>query len=210
VLTSEAFDFVAPRLPENVRYVGPRLLDPVWSEGWAPPPGDAPLVLVGLSSTFQDQLPLLRRVTEALGRIDVRGVVTTGPAIDPADVPAPPNVTVVRSAPHREVLRHAAAVVTHAGHGTTMKALAAGVPVVAVPMGRDQLEVAVRLVARGAGVRVSPRAGAAKLAAAVQRVLDRPEHRHAAQRLAAAIGEESAHDRAADELEALARTAVPA
>jgi hypothetical protein len=31
------------------------------------------------------------------------------------------DVTIVERAPHREVLRHAAAVVTHAGHGTVIK-----------------------------------------------------------------------------------------
>jgi UDP:flavonoid glycosyltransferase YjiC (YdhE family) len=41
--------------------------------------------------------------------------------------------------------------------GVTQKALAAGVPVVAVPFGRDQLEVARRVDVAGAGVRL-PRA----------------------------------------------------
>ena len=31
VLTSPSFDFAAPRLPENVRYVGPQLQDPDWA-----------------------------------------------------------------------------------------------------------------------------------------------------------------------------------
>jgi UDP:flavonoid glycosyltransferase YjiC (YdhE family) len=72
-------------------------------------------------------------------------------------VPAPENVDVVRAAPHREVLREAQLVVTHCGHGTTVKALAAGVPIVGLPMGRDQLDVAARLVHAGAGVRLDHR-----------------------------------------------------
>jgi MGT family glycosyltransferase len=139
VLTSPSFDFSSPHIPANVHFVGPQLDDPAWAEGaeWRPP-GDAPLVLVAMSSVFQHQTDLLRRVAEALGELPVRGVLTTGRAVDPAEVPAPANVRVVRAAPHRAVLPEAAAVVTHAGHGTVLKALAAGVPLVCVPMGRDQ------------------------------------------------------------------------
>jgi MGT family glycosyltransferase len=207
VLTSETFDFVSPELPPNVQYVGPRIADPVWTgEGWTPPPGDDPLVLVGLSSTYMDQLGVLRRIAEALGSLPVRGVITTGPLIDPADIAAPPNVQVLRTAPHREVLEHAAVAITHCGHGTAMKALAHGVPMVCVPMGRDQLDVATRVVTRGAGVKVSPKAKPTKLAAAVQQVLAEPGYRAGAQRLQAAIAAETAHDRAVEELEALANS----
>src|SRR6185436_20816978 len=58
VLTSPAFDFTSPHLPETVRYVGPQLDDPSWSRPWTSPwPASdvRPLVLVGLSSTFQNQ-----------------------------------------------------------------------------------------------------------------------------------------------------------
>ena len=48
VLTSRAFDFPAT-LPPNIRYVGPQLDDPGWVEPLDPPPGDEPLILVGLS-----------------------------------------------------------------------------------------------------------------------------------------------------------------
>jgi UDP:flavonoid glycosyltransferase YjiC (YdhE family) len=95
VLTSPSFDFPVPRLPENVRYVGPRLDDPAWAGDWSPPAGDAPLVLVGLSSTYMDQGDLLRRIVAALGELPVRGLVTLGPALEPDSLQAPPNVTVV-------------------------------------------------------------------------------------------------------------------
>jgi MGT family glycosyltransferase len=206
VLTSEAFDFKAAEpLPANVLYAGPRTPDPVWTgQAWTPPPGDDPLVLVGLSSTFQDQLGVLRRIAEALGRLPVRAVLTTGPVIDPADVAAPANVQVLQTAPHHEILEHAAVTITHAGHGTTLKALAHGVPLVCLPMGRDQNDNAARVVHHGAGVKLKPTAEASRIAAAVQQVLSDPSYGAAAQRLASAIASETAHDRAADELEALA------
>jgi UDP:flavonoid glycosyltransferase YjiC (YdhE family) len=67
VLTSRAFDFPA-RVGANVRYVGPILDDPAWATatGWMPPSGNAPLVLVALSSTFQNQADSLHRIVSAL------------------------------------------------------------------------------------------------------------------------------------------------
>ena len=151
-----------------------------------------------------DHGAVLQRATTALGELPVRGLVTTGPAIQVESIDAPPNVTVVERAPHSEVLRHAAAVVTHAGHGTVIKALAAGVPVVALPLGRDQLDNAARVVHHGAGLKLKPKASPEAIAGAVRRVLGEPSYAAGARRLAAAISEETAHDQAVEELELLA------
>jgi MGT family glycosyltransferase len=206
VLTSPSFDLPAPHLPPNVRYVGPQLDDPSWAGGddWRPG-GDGPLVLVGTSSVHQHgTADLLRRVTAALGSLPVRAVVTTGRALDPAEVPAAPGVRVVRAAPHAAVLAEASAVVTHAGHGTTIKALAAGVPLVCVPMGRDQVDNTLRVLRLGAGVRLDRTAPAEAIAAAVREVLDDPRYREAARRFAGTLAEEArTRPTAADRAEAL-------
>ena len=184
VMTSPALDFPAT-LPAGVRYVGPVLEDPVWSQGssWTPPGGGQPLVLVSMSSTFQDQIGPLQRVIAALATLPVHAIVTTGPAIDPAAISAAPNVTVLPYAPHREVLRHAAAVVTHGGHGTVVKALAAGVPMVLLPHGRDQADTAVRVTERGAGIALKRTAQPDAIAAAVTDVIENPSFRASAQQL---------------------------
>jgi MGT family glycosyltransferase len=204
LMTSRAFEYESFTPPPNVRVVGPRLEDPAWVGDWTPPAGDDPLVLVGMSSTYMDHADVLQRVTSALGRLRVRGIVTTGPAVPVDAIEAPANVTVVERAPHSEVLRHASAVVTHAGHGTVIKALAAGVPVVALPLGRDQLDNAARVVHHGAGLRLKPNAKPEAIAKALRRVLDEPSFGASAERLAAAIAAETAEDRAIAELEALA------
>jgi UDP:flavonoid glycosyltransferase YjiC (YdhE family) len=69
--------------------------------------------------------------------------------------------------------------------------------------------VAARVTACGAGVRVKRSASPAKIAAAVREVLDDPSYRAAARRMAEAIATETREDRAAAELEAVARTARP-
>src|SRR4029077_17069671 len=86
-----------------------------------------------------------------------------------------------------EVLREASLLVTHCGHGTTLKGLAAGVPLVCLPMGRDQDDTAARVVHRGAGVRLKPRASAEVIRAAVERVLADKSYRESARRLADAL-----------------------
>jgi|RhiMethySRZTD1v2_1073278.scaffolds.fasta_scaffold156547_3 MGT family glycosyltransferase len=204
LMTSRSFEYETFSPPPNVRLVGPRLDDPAWAGEWTPPAGDDPLVLVGMSSTFMDHADVLQRATTALGDLPVRGLVTTGPAIPVDAIDAPSNVTVVERAPHSEVLRHASAVLTHAGHGTVIKSLAAGVPVVAVPLGRDQLDNAARVAHHGAGLRLKPNASSEAIARAVRRVLDEPSYRANAERLASAIAAETADDRAVEELEELA------
>ena len=204
VLTSAGFDFPA-RLPENVRYVGAVLDDPAWSTGtaWTPPPGDAPLVLVALSTTFQDQVDCLQRVIDALAQMRVRGYVTTGPAVDPAELDAPDNITVVAAAPHSQVLPHARAVITHAGHGTVVRALAAGVPILSLPHGRDQADNAVRISTRSAGITLSRTATPRKIAAATQRLLEDPGYGAAAAELGAIINRDAAAGDLVSELEAI-------
>ena len=102
---------------------------------------------------------LLQRAADALGRLPVRGLVTTGPAVDPAAIRAPANVSVRRWVRHADVLPYCSAVLTHGGHGTVIKALAAGVPLVVAPLGRDQPDNAARVVHAGAGLWVSKKAG---------------------------------------------------
>jgi MGT family glycosyltransferase len=204
-LTGTAFDFPA-RLPANVRYVGPQFDDPPWAEPWTPPTDDGrPFVLVAMSTTFMNHTEQLQRVITAVSSLPVRALVTTGPAIDPEQLHATPNVTVVRSAPHREVLARADVVVTHGGHGTVVKALAAGVPLVCIPSGRDQPDNAARVAHRGAGLRLAKSARPRKIAAAISRILDDHSYRRAAAELGAALTAEAASDRLLDELEA-ART----
>ena len=205
VMTSPSFDFPAPQLPTNVRYVGPQLDDPDWAvEAEWSRRGSQPLVLVGLSSVYQDQTELLRSIAQGLGRLPVSVVLTTGTAVEPSQIPAPPNIQVLRAAPHQRVLTEASVVVTHAGHGIVMKALAAGVPLVCIPMGRDQKDNTARVLRLGAGVQIGKRSTPDRIAAAVTEVMGRPEYRTAARQFADVLAQEAAsRPRGADEAEAM-------
>jgi MGT family glycosyltransferase len=204
VCSSPSYDFAPGSAPANVRYVGPQLDDhPGEGSGgsWAGSPG---WVLVGLSSTIMRQEGLLQRAADALGQLPVRGLVTTGPAVDPAVISAPDNVTVTRWVRHADVLPYSSAVITHGGHGTVMKALIAGVPLVVVPMGRDQPDNAARVVHAGAGVRLRKNASVSALREAVARVTEDPGYCAAARRMAARLAAERDDYCAIDELEQVA------
>jgi MGT family glycosyltransferase len=206
VLTSESFDFHGDSHPPHLRYVGSTLADPPWVDDWRSPWNEddrRPLVIVTLSSTYMAQEQVLARAIDGLGRLDARVLVTTGPAIDPASLRAAGNTTVVRSAPHAQLFPETAVVVTHAGMGTVTRALAAGVPLVCVPMGRDQLDVAASVVYAGAGVRLRPSAKPDAIRAAVERVIGEPSFRTAAERIGATITADAAAQRGLAELEAL-------
>lgn len=155
-LTAEPFEYPRSDWPAPVELVGPCAWEPpAEAPGWLAAI-DRPIVLVTTSSEFQDDGALVRVALQALADEPV-AVVATVPAGDPADYRVPANARVERFVPHGPVLERAACAVTHAGMGATQKALAHAVPVVAVPFGRDQFEVARRVEVAGAGVRLHPR-----------------------------------------------------
>jgi UDP:flavonoid glycosyltransferase YjiC (YdhE family) len=203
VMTSPAFDFPA-RLPPNVRYVGVQLEEAAWTQPWNspwPPADPRPLVVVGLTTTYQAHGDLLERIISALGSLPVRALVATGrmEVREP-----PPNVCLAQFVPHARVLPHADAVVTHAGLGTVHAALAHGLPMVCLPIGRDQPDNAARVVWRGSGLRISPKSSPARIAAAVERVLQDETLTKSAQNLARAIAAERPAEVGPDEIERLA------
>jgi MGT family glycosyltransferase len=203
VCSSPSYDFAPGSVPANVCYVGPQLDDAASAasgDPWAGPP-DRPLVLVGLSSTVMLQEGLLQRAADALGQLQVRGLITTGPAVDPAVIVAPPNVTVTRWVRHADVLPYCSAVITHGGHGTVMKALIAGVPLVVVPLGRDQPDNAARVAHAGAGSRLRKKASVSALRTATTQVIEDPRYRAAARRMATRLAAERDDSLAVDELE---------
>jgi UDP:flavonoid glycosyltransferase YjiC (YdhE family) len=204
VLTSPAFDFPAC-LPPNAEYVGPQLNPPAPTQTWESPwpaGDDRPLVVVGLSTTHQAHDALLERIVAALATLPVRVLVTTGGATLRETPPA--NVYVARFVPHARVLPEAAAVVTHAGLGTVHAALAHGLPLVCLPIGRDQPDNAARVQWHGAGLRLSPKSSPAVIRAAVERVLGDPAFAASARRLAAAFVDERPAERGPTALEAVA------
>lgn len=155
---------------------------PAWPAALEPP-----LVYVTLGTVFNDPAlfgPLLAGLD---GRASA--LVTVGRDVDPAALgPVAGRVRVERFVPQAHVLPLAAAVVSHGGSGTTLGALAHGIPLVLVPQGADQFDNANRAEAAGAAIvlrpgDVTPRS----VRSALERVLGQPAFAAAARAVAADI-----------------------
>jgi MGT family glycosyltransferase len=200
-LSGAPFEYPRRSLPEHVRLVGGQTWDPPADPPeWLLEEGD-PWVLVTCSTDYQGDERLAQTAIEALRDEPLRVLVTLADAHGVADLPTASNARVERFVPHGPVLERAAAVVCHAGMGIVHKAVAAGVPIVAVPFGRDQPEVGRRVAESGAGVvlplkRLSPE----RLHASVREAIAlRPGLAALAARFRAAGGPEAFAD-AAEEL----------
>lgn len=153
-MTAEPFEYHRRDWPDSVEMVGPC----EWEPPQEPPSWLADvtrqIVLVTTSSEFQNDGRLVQAVLDGLADEPFE-VVATVPAGDPSGYRIPSNARVERFVPHAPVLDRAVCAVTHGGMGATQKALARGVPVCAVPFGRDQMEVARRVEVAGAGTRLA-------------------------------------------------------
>lgn len=205
LLTSRHFEYPY-ELPPKTLFAGPILTDPSWNAGDEAPArnGRRPLVLVSLGSSFQDQLGIYRRIVAALGELPVDAVVTLGNVFAPSELDACDNVKIVPSASHGPLLERAAAMISHCGHGSVLKALAAGVPLLCMPIARDQPENAARVVWHGAGLRLASDASCEDIRHALARLLEEDHFRTNAERLSRAIRSEVAENLAVTELERVA------
>jgi UDP:flavonoid glycosyltransferase YjiC (YdhE family) len=162
----------------------PRVALPNW---W---PGDPrPLVYLSFGSVAptMDLFPgLYREAIDALAALPVRVLVTIGRKSDPAELgPLPAGVHVEPWVAQKDVMPYAAAMVCHGGSGTVTMGLAAGVPMVVVPLFADQPWNAERVDAIGAGIALPGGPDAMPgIGEAVHRVLAEPSYRAAAGRVA--------------------------
>jgi MGT family glycosyltransferase len=172
IMTGAPMEYDRVDLPDTVSLVGPQPWDPpAEAPDYLQADGD-PWVLVTCSTEYQGDETLARTAVEALRDEPVRVILTLADAYDTAELPEADNLVVERFVPHGPVLERAAAVVCHAGMGIVSKANLAGVPIVAVPFGRDQPEVARRVVQSGAGVSLpAQKLTAEKLREAVRQAL---------------------------------------
>ncbi|WP_165943098.1 glycosyltransferase [Gordonia zhaorongruii] len=185
VATLPGLEVHRPDWPPRTHLIGPLLHEPT-DAVFDRPPGDGPLVVVAPSTARIGEAELGAVALEALNDLDGRrGLRTVYSALSAlADGVTTPGRFVAGTARQDEVLADAAVAVCGAGHGMLVKALGAGVPVVTVPGGGDQWELAKRVKRSGCGLIVRP-AEPKALAAAIERILDDPSFAANAQAVAA-------------------------
>ena len=187
----------------SVHHVGP-IREAAAPVPWPRRLPDRPLVLVSLSTSFMRQQATLQRICDAVSSLPVEALVTTGAGVAAGALTVSENVELRAFAPHDQVLDHADLVITHAGHGTMMAAVGAGVPLLCMPMGRDQPGNAARIEALGLGRSLSPDAAPSEIAAVATEMLDDSALRAACQTFAAGVSRFGDLARAAELVEALA------
>jgi UDP:flavonoid glycosyltransferase YjiC (YdhE family) len=151
----------------------------------------APLVYVSFGSvagslgSFDALYPA---ILEVLADLPVRVLITTGEGYDPARLhPLPANAWAAQWWPQAAAMQEAALVIGHGGFGTTMTAVAAGVPQLVLPLfSNDQFQNAERVEAVGAGARLLGGLDAIPdVPGLVRELLERPRYIEAARRIAA-------------------------
>jgi len=145
----------------------------------------SPIVYITLGTVYNHNLDVFTALLEGLRDEALNIVVTVGKQNDPAALGRQPsNVHVRQYIPQELLLPHCAAVATHGGAGSTLGALAFGLPLLVVPQGADHFYNADRVVAAGAGVQLMPdRLTADSARVAIRLLLRDGTFRDAAQRV---------------------------
>jgi UDP:flavonoid glycosyltransferase YjiC (YdhE family) len=202
-----------PRVwPPGTHVVGPIMWEPPFGR-IDPPPGSEPLVLVAPSTAQDPEHRLLRAALSGLAGEPIRVLATWNrrPLAGPAYVAA--NSRLVEWISYSKTMPQCSLVICHAGHGTMVRALASGCPVLTVPHAGDMAENAARVDWAGAGVRLPWRLlGPRTLRLAVRHALRERSLAERARELAAWAAANDGAVRAAELVERLAvsRRAEPA
>lgn len=185
--TMPGFDDGEPGPWAGLRTVGPiapRLSEPTAARE----PGVRPKVLISLSTIwYPGQDRTLQKLLDAIEPLDLDAVMTTGRSIDPSTLRAPANAEVHQQIDHDTLLPHVDLVVGHGGHGTAMRTLAHGLPMLVIPgfSLSDQPQVGQRIEATGAGRALPASTSVEELRAAIAELARPGAHRTVAEGFAA-------------------------
>ncbi len=186
IATLPALEVPRPDWPAEAVVVGPLHFEPT-ERVLEIPPGSGPVVVVAPSTALTGTLGLAEVALRCLipGETLPAGSRLVVSRLDGADLPVPPWA-VVGLGRQSELLTLADLVICGGGHGMVAKTLLAGVPLVAVPGGGDQWEMANRVVRQGSARLIRPLTADA-LVAAVNEVLSSPGYRQAAESASASV-----------------------
>ncbi len=160
--------------------------DPGDAPAWLANLPDAPTVYLTLGTIYNvESGDLFQRALTGLRDLPINIIVTVGRDIDPAELgPQPAHVRIEGYVPQALLLPRCDLVVCHGGSGSTMGALAHGLPLVLLPLGADQPLNAARCETLGVGVALDViTATPHQIRDAAVAVLGDPGYRIAAERL---------------------------
>ncbi|OBH42584.1 glycosyltransferase [Mycobacterium mantenii] len=188
IATLPALEVPRPDWPAEAVVVGPLHFEPT-DRILEVPAGSGPVVVIAPSTALIGTGGLAE---VALGCLTPGETLPAGSRLlvsrlDGPELTVPPWAAVGLGR-QDELLAHADVVICGGGHGMVAKTLLAGVPLVVVPGGGDQWEIANRVLRQGSARLIRPLNRDA-LVAAVNEVLSSPRYRAAAQAAAAGIAD---------------------
>ena len=200
-------------LPSTARRIRPLLFSesgdetlPAWMDRLPPGP-----VVHATLGTVADRPDLLQAIIEGLADEPLTLILVSGRGRDPASLGTlPTNVRVARYIPHSQLLPRCDAIITHAGAGTLIAAVDAGLPMVLIPLVGDQPPNAERAAAAGVARVLAPsEVTPAAVCEATRAVLHEPGYRQRLAALRAEIAVLPPVERAVGWFERIARDRAP-
>lgn len=188
IATLPALEVPRPDWPAEAVLVGPLHFEPT-DRVLEVPAGSGPVVVIAPSTAVIGTEGLAQAALGCLrpGETMPAGSRLLVSRLDGPELTVPPWAAVGLGR-QDELLAHADLVICGGGHGMVAKTLLAGVPLVVVPGGGDQWEIANRVLRQGSARLIRPLTADA-LVAAVNEVLSSPRYRAAAQAAAAGIAD---------------------
>lgn len=193
VLTAEAIE--APRFPltPSTFFVGPCFsskqstkVDDFPFDQLSP---DKPKIYVSLGTVFNRKPKVFSKIIHAFADGRYQTIVSAGGAfarLRAQNLPA--DVLLFERVPQVEILSRVDAVISHGGNNTVNETLAAGKPLLVMPIGGEQGDNASRVVYLGVGLRADiKRASSQEIGTKVSHLIEEPTFRQRAEEIADAL-----------------------
>jgi len=213
--TVPGFDFPRRALPPQFHHVGPlNAHDAAHTHAGLPPLDPKRRFVFASLGTLQGQrYGLFRRIAHACRQLDAQLLIAHCGGLNERQARALERIGSTRVcafAPQLAVLERADAVISHAGSNTVMEAIAAGTPILALPIAFDQPGAAARIEYAGIGLRASARVSTTgRIRDQLRRLLNEPQFAQRMAPLSQEIREAGGVVRAADIVEGVLNLQSP-
>ncbi len=214
-LTTEASELPMRKIPSTTFFVGPCVENRPHSSN-SDFPFDAlsealPKIYVSLGTVFNRKPKVFTKIIEAFLDNRYQLIVSAGGAYEKlSSLNLPSNILLFKSVPQLEILPLVDVVISHGGNNTTNETLAAGKPLLVMPVGGEQGDNASRVAYLGAGLRASIKSSTShEIREKIDRLIKEPQFKQRASEIASAIALTQGTVIATQFIEHIARTKRP-
>lgn len=204
-ISTPAFEYSRSDLPDNIKFVGPILLDPAQNyikPSWWEDLNNRKVVLVNQGTVAKDLKDLIIPSIQGLKDEDL--LVITVPVVQGELDSIPLNVRAEKFIPFDQILPNVDIMISNGGYGGTQMALAYGIPLVLAGATDDKMEVSARVEWAGAGINLrKSRPMPVEIRSAVKTVLSNPQYKNNAEKIQREFQKHDGASEASELLESL-------